>query len=82
LTGDSKTRISIYGSSKVAKKLAEFLRDYSETISEDGAKSYARLIQAMREDTINVDENLSEKEIEQILFANPRVSKRSSFAKR
>lgn len=75
LVADSKTRISVYGSPTVAKKLAEFFREYSETISENGAKSYAKLIQEMREDSVDFNEKLSAKEIEYILFSAPKPKK-------
>jgi type II secretory pathway pseudopilin PulG len=72
LVADSKTRISIYGNSKVAKKLAQFFRDYSETISEEGAKSFTELIQLMREDSLSIESDISKKEIEEILFSAPK----------
>lgn len=75
LVSDSKTRISIYGSLKVAKKLAEFFREHSETTSVEGAKSYCELIQTMREESLGVESDLSMREVEEILFAGPKNEK-------
>jgi hypothetical protein len=79
LVADSKTRISIYGNSKVAKKLAEFFRDYSELISVDGKKSFAELIQVIREDSLSIESDLSKKEIEEILFSCSKKQRGFSF---
>jgi hypothetical protein len=63
LTVESKARISIYGSEKVVKKLAEFIREYNETISQEGAKSYSELINIMRNESIGVEDSITKDNI-------------------
>lgn len=68
LAAEAKARISIYGSEKVVRKFAEFIREHNETISEEGVKNYAELIQLMRKESINQTDSITNEEIEFVNF--------------
>jgi hypothetical protein len=63
LTAETRARISIYGSQRVVKKLAEFFREHNETVSEQGGKAFAELISIMREESISINDLVTKDEI-------------------
>jgi hypothetical protein len=75
LLSDSRARISIYGSARVVKALAEFINKYNENYSDEGMKAFARLIQIMREESFSRRDFVEIEEIEEILHGGKSEKK-------
>jgi hypothetical protein len=63
---DSRSRIAIYGSPNVVCSLARFINLGTQTLSPEGAKSFAELCSLMRMESIK--QQVSIEDIETVLF--------------
>lgn len=68
LIAEARARISIYGSEKVVKKLAEFFRENDGTVSESGMDAFSELIQLMRGESAETPDLVSKNEINEVVF--------------
>lgn len=66
----AKTRIAIYGSASVTTALAGFFRDYGALTSDDAFNSMIRVVSAMRRDTPDSKDVVSERDIRSLLFGS------------
>jgi hypothetical protein len=67
LLSEARAKISVYGSKRVVKALAEFINKYNENHSQEGKKAFARLIQIMREESLSRADFVEIEEIQQII---------------
>lgn len=67
LLSEARAKISVYGSRRVVKTLAEFLDKYNENYSNEGKEAFALLIQIMREESLSRKDFVSIEEIRQVI---------------
>lgn len=68
LLADARARISIYGSERGIKKLAELFRKYDAVSSESEIAAYSELIKIMREESLKKSDFVSNFEIGEVVF--------------